>query len=98
MRMRGRGWMVAGVIAVGAAGVVSARAAMAHEDAARARQQAGAIRAAAALREQEAARGEADIRFFQARVAQDPYGAADRARLSTLYAQRARETGDYDDY
>jgi len=98
MQMRGRILVAAGVMAIGAASVVSARAAMARDGAAHAREQAAAVRSAALLREREAARGEADIAFYQARVAQDPYGAADRARLAGLYAQRARETGAYDDY
>jgi len=98
MKMRGRALVAAGVVAIGAAGIVSARVAMAREDAARARSDAAAIAAAASLREREAARGETDIAFYQARVAQDPFAAADRARLAGLYAQRARETGEYEDY
>jgi tetratricopeptide (TPR) repeat protein len=37
---------------------------------------------------------ERDIALFRARVAADPYGGSDRARLASLYLQRARETGD----
>ncbi len=39
-----------------------------------------------------------DIAFFEARAARDPQGAADRARLAALYLQRARETGNFEDY
>ncbi len=38
-----------------------------------------------------------DIAFYQARVARDPLGAADRARLAALYLRRARETGSNED-
>ena len=75
--------------AVGGVGAVSARGrALAAE------------RVAAATREAAArsARREADIVFFSRRVARDPLGAADRARLAALYLQRARETAAYDDY
>ncbi len=41
---------------------------------------------------------DADIAFFERRVAADPIGAADRARLAALYLQRGRETGDFGDY
>lgn len=97
MQLR-RSLFVAGVIVAGVAGAASVRVAMARGDAARLRASAEAVRAAAALRQQDAARAEADIRFYQARVAQDPYGAADRAKLAGLFAQRARETGAYEDY
>lgn len=40
---------------------------------------------------------EADIAFYEARVARDPGGAQDRATLARLYLQHARETGTYDD-
>lgn len=36
---------------------------------------------------------EVDIRFFEARVARDPYGARDRAMLAALYLDRARKDG-----
>jgi len=45
-----------------------------------------------------ATRRDRDIVFFTRRVARDPIGAADRARLAALYLQRARETADYEDY
>ena len=45
-----------------------------------------------------ARRRDADIGFYTARVARDPIGAADRARLAALLLQRARETGDFGDY
>lgn len=38
-----------------------------------------------------------DIAFYQARVARDPQGAIDRARLAGLFLQRARETGSNED-
>ena len=39
----------------------------------------------------------ADIAFFAARAAHDPYGAGDRARLANLLLARARATGRYED-
>ncbi len=59
-----------------------------------------ATRLAAATREAaaRAARRDRDVVFFTRRVARDPIGAADRARLAALYLQRARETADYEDY
>lgn len=39
-----------------------------------------------------------DIAFFERRVAEDPFGGSDRARLAYLYLQRARETGEYEDF
>ena len=39
-----------------------------------------------------------DILFYERRVAADPQGAADRARLGSLYLKRGRVTGDYADY
>jgi tetratricopeptide (TPR) repeat protein len=39
-----------------------------------------------------------DIAFYERRVAEDPYGGSDRARLAFLYLQRARETGEYQDF
>ena len=41
----------------------------------------------------EARLREADIALFQRRAAEDPWSAADRARLASLYLQRARESG-----
>jgi len=66
----------------------------------------GAVRGAAATRAtaiahaqaDAARRRDSDIGFYTARVARDPIGAADRARLAALYLQRARETGDFGDY
>jgi len=40
----------------------------------------------------------ADIGFFEARAARDTESATDRTRLAALYVQRARETGDEQDY
>ena len=39
-----------------------------------------------------------DIEFYERRVAEDSFSAADRSRLASLYLQRARETGRYPDY
>jgi tetratricopeptide (TPR) repeat protein len=39
-----------------------------------------------------------DIDFYERRIAEDSFGAADRSRLASLYLQRARETGSYSDY
>ncbi len=36
---------------------------------------------------------DADIRFYEARAARDPYGARDRAMLAALYLERGRATG-----
>ena len=38
-----------------------------------------------------------DIAFYSARVARDPEGALDRAKLGALYLQRARQTGSPED-
>ncbi len=40
----------------------------------------------------------ADISFYEARVARDPYGARDRAVLGALYLGRGRATGNENDY
>ncbi len=40
---------------------------------------------------------ESNIAFFEARVARDPYGARDRARLGALYLARARQVGGEED-
>jgi tetratricopeptide (TPR) repeat protein len=39
-----------------------------------------------------------DIAFFAKRADEDPWSAADRARLGALFLQRARETGNFSDY
>src|SRR5688572_23163608 len=39
-----------------------------------------------------------DIAFYAKRAGEDAWSAADRAALATLYLQRARETGDYEDF
>jgi tetratricopeptide (TPR) repeat protein len=41
---------------------------------------------------------DADIAFYEARVARDPYGARDRAALGALYLGRGRATGNETDY
>ena len=45
----------------------------------------------------EAAVRAADITFFEARAARDPYSAGDRSRLGSLLLSRARATGRYED-
>jgi len=65
--------------------------------ASRAAATAARAEAAARARAERAARDQ-DIAFYGNRVAADPIGAADRARLAALYLQRARETGDFEDY
>jgi tetratricopeptide (TPR) repeat protein len=39
-----------------------------------------------------------DIEFYEKRIAEDSFSAADRSLLAGLYLQRARETGSYPDY
>ena len=51
----------------------------------------GRERSSASLRD-------ADISFYEARVARDPYGARDRAALGALYLGRGRATGNETDY
>ncbi len=58
----------------------------------------GPSRAPGAAGMSELAGRNTDITFFEARVARDPRGAADRGFLAGLYLQRARETGDYADF
>ena len=38
-----------------------------------------------------------EIAFYEERTRQDPFGALDRARLASLYMQRSRQTGDFED-
>lgn len=40
---------------------------------------------------------EKDIALFELRAEQDPFSALDRARLASLYLQRSRSTGDFQD-
>jgi tetratricopeptide (TPR) repeat protein len=47
--------------------------------------------------QEEAAVLDQDIAFYRARVARDPEGALDRAKLGGLYLQRARQTGSPED-
>lgn len=46
----------------------------------------------------ESAVRDADIAFYEARVARDPYGATDRARLAALYLDRGRSTAAEADF
>lgn len=39
-----------------------------------------------------------DIALYQRRAEEDPFGAGDRAKLGWLHLQRARETGEYEDF
>ncbi len=61
-------------------------------------------RARAALREDSLALAhelwihEQDIRFFEAKLAEDPRSAYHAAMLARTYLQHARETGQYEDY
>lgn len=82
----------AGILILAAAGLAGATAGTVRG--------AAAARATAIVRARidAAGRRDADIGFYAARVARDPIGAADRARLAALYLQRARETGDFADY
>ncbi|SOD03316.1 Tetratricopeptide repeat-containing protein [bacterium JGI 053] len=89
---------VLAVAALAGVGATGARAAALRADDARTRATAEALRAVERARAAEGARRDADLRFYQVRVAQDPYGANDRARVAALFMQRARETGDYQDY
>jgi predicted negative regulator of RcsB-dependent stress response len=61
------------------------------------------LAAAAAARNAATARLELDIRskdieFYAKRAAEDPQSAEDRVMIAGLYLQRARETGNLDDY
>ncbi len=56
------------------------------------------IAAAIAAAPDEAQIRDLDIVFFAKRANEDPWSAADRARLGALYLQRARETGNFNDY
>ena len=40
----------------------------------------------------------ADVALYERRIREDTWSAADRATLSMLYLQRAREEGDYEDF
>ncbi|MFN2420552.1 MAG: tetratricopeptide repeat protein [Gemmatimonadota bacterium] len=46
----------------------------------------------------ERALREREIAFYERRVERDPESAFDHARLASQYLQRARETGEYQDY
>lgn len=98
MEMRRRAIAFIEVVSVAAIAATAAHAAGVHQSTARERRSVEAARAVARMRARETALAEADLRFYQARAAQDPFGAADRAKLASLYAQRARETGAYEDY
>jgi tetratricopeptide (TPR) repeat protein len=56
------------------------------------------MREALANRPNSAAIRDADIAFYEARVARDPYGARDRAALAALYLGRGRAAGNEADY
>ena len=58
------------------------------------------VEAAPASAESLAAEGEIrekDIALFELRAKRDPFSALDRARLASLYLQRSRSTGDFQD-
>jgi tetratricopeptide (TPR) repeat protein len=92
---RRRRW--AGVVAVAAAAGGVWWAADARAAAHRARETA-ARAAAEADASAESTRRARDIAFYETRAGGDPQGAWDRAQLAALYAQRARESGDFHDY
>lgn len=98
MKIHTRMLVVLGVAALAGAGATGARAAALRGEEARVRATADALRTIERVRAAEGARRDADLAFYQARAAQDPWGAGDRARVAALYLQRARETGDYPDY
>jgi tetratricopeptide (TPR) repeat protein len=56
------------------------------------------VRAASTAARAEREVRDADLAFFETRVAEDPASALDHARLAALYLQRARDTGDEQDY
>lgn len=91
--MRGRDWVAMLAVATAASGTWWA--AGRRESARRA---AASALAAAADAAATAERRTKDIAFYEARAADDPEGAADRAQLAALYVQRARETGNFNDY
>lgn len=83
-------------ISLGAAAIIVAGAWWAFARPAR-------LAAAEASRNAESARLELEIRsqdieFYIKRVKEDPQSAEDRAMVAGLYLQRARETGDVNDY
>ena len=77
-----RGLAMAGVVAAGAC----RHAAVANT-----------VKQVAAPALSEAEIRDRDIEFYRSRSAADPSGAADLARLASLYLQRSRETGDQRD-
>jgi tetratricopeptide (TPR) repeat protein len=62
------------------------------------RTRAWASTTARAAAEQQRQIRDADIAFYEARAAQDPQSAEDRAMVAGLYQQRAREGGGVEDY
>ena len=92
--MRAHRWVTSLAVAALAGGAWGAS----RQAAARRAGEAAALAAAAADAAAWSARQARDIAFYESRAARDPQGAIDRARLATLYVQRARETGDDGDY
>lgn len=83
--MGGKGWAAMAVVAAAVAGLALGRP---HRVTA----------APAAPVKSESEIRSLDIEFYEKRIAEDTFSAADRSRLAGLYLQRARETGSYPDY
>ena len=80
-----KGWVAIGTVVVGAAAFAAGQP---HRVTA----------APTAPARSEAEIRSLDIAFYEQRIVQDSFSAADRSRLAGLYLQRARETGSYPDY
>jgi tetratricopeptide (TPR) repeat protein len=80
--------LTAGALALGSAWTLRAQVEHAREA-----RMASALAAATELQQRTD-----DITFYESRVATDPEGATDRARLAALYLQRARDGNVYEDY
>ena len=87
--MRGKRWLA---FAGATAGVLSWALVADRSEASSASEHAEAVLA----REREI--HTRDILLFESRVKDDPYSAADFARLAALYLQHGREAGAFDDY
>ncbi len=77
------------------AGKVSPRPALTVVDGGAAAKSDTAIIAAAAREKQDRER---EIAVYEERATRDPKGAFDLARLAALYLERARDTGDHEDF
>lgn len=88
-------WAVLGIL--GAASMLAAVSAARSTTPARYARPTAAVADAPSL-PSDAALLDADLAFYERRVAEDPQGAADRATLAALHLQRARATGSFADY